>query len=82
MVSGGLDLYQHALEGNALTRRETALVVEKGLMVGGKSLIEHLEATHHAQALDWGKEKIKRRSYEIAEKDILQIIFDFCAHFS
>jgi Fic family protein len=29
----------NALEGNTLTRRETALVVEKGLAVGGKSLI-------------------------------------------
>lgn len=63
----------NALEGNTLTRRETALVVEKGLTVGGKSLIEHLEATHHAQALDWIKEQTKRKSHEITEKDILQI---------
>ena len=63
----------NALEGNTLTRRETALVVEKGLTVGGKSLIEHLEATHHAQALDWVKEQIKHKSHEITEKDILQI---------
>ena len=33
----------NALEGNTLTRRETAVVIEKGLTVGGKSLIEHLE---------------------------------------
>lgn len=63
----------NALEGNTLTRRETALVVEKGLTVGGKSLIEHLEATHHAQALDWVKKQIKSKSHEITEKDILQI---------
>lgn len=63
----------NALEGNTLTRRETALVVEKGLTVGGKSLIEHLEATHHAQALDWVKEQIRRKHHEIAEKDILNI---------
>jgi hypothetical protein len=30
----------NAIEGNTLTRRETALVVEKGLTVGGKSLTE------------------------------------------
>jgi len=41
----------NALEGNTLTRQETAVVVEKGLTVGGKSLIEHLEATNHAAAL-------------------------------
>ena len=41
----------NALEGNTLTRQETAVVVEKGLTVGGKSLVEHLEATNHAAAL-------------------------------
>ena len=43
----------NAIEGNTLTRAETALVVEKGLTVQGKSLIEHLEATNHAEALDY-----------------------------
>ena len=41
----------NALEGNTLTRLETAVVVEKGLTVGGKTLAEHLEATSHAAAL-------------------------------
>lgn len=63
----------NAIEGNTLTRRETALVVEKGLTVGGKSLIEHLEATHHAQALDWVKKQVKNPHHEITEKDILHI---------
>ena len=38
----------NALEGNTLTRLETAVVVEKGLTVGGKSLVENLEATSHS----------------------------------
>lgn len=42
----------NALEGNTLTRQETALVVEKGLTVGGRTLREHLEAANHAVALD------------------------------
>jgi len=37
-----LTFTSNAIEGNTLTRRETALVVEKGLTVGGKSLTEHL----------------------------------------
>lgn len=41
----------NALEGNTLTRLETAVVVEKGLTIGGKTLVEHLEATNHAAAL-------------------------------
>lgn len=39
----------NAIEGNTLSRRETALVLEKGLTVGGKSLVEHLEAVNHAR---------------------------------
>ena len=63
----------NALEGNTLTRRETALVVEKGLTIGGKTLIEHLEATNHAHALDWVKEQIKRKPQTLCKKDILRI---------
>ena len=63
----------NAIEGNTLTRRETGLVVEKGLTVGGKSLIEHLEATNHAHALDWIKEQIKRKPPHLTEADILHI---------
>ena len=51
-----LSYTSNAIEGNTLTRRETALVVEKGLTVGGKSLQEHLEACNHAYALDWVRE--------------------------
>ena len=34
----------NAIEGNTLTHRETAEVIEHGITVGGKSLREHLEA--------------------------------------
>ena len=63
----------NAIEGNTLTRRETGLVIEKGLTVGGKSLIEHLEATNHANALDWVKEQIKHKPNSLSENDILHI---------
>ena len=41
----------NAIEGNTLTRSETALVIEKGLMVGKKPLKDHLEALNHKEAL-------------------------------
>ncbi len=41
------------IEGNTLTLQETALVVEKGLTIGGKSLREHLEAINHTYALEY-----------------------------
>lgn len=63
----------NAIEGNTLSRAETALVVEKGLTIGGKSITEHLEATNTAHALDFVKTQIKRKPSEIKEKDILKI---------
>jgi Fic family protein len=63
----------NAIEGNTLTRRETALVVEKGLTVGGKSLTEHLEATNHAHAIDWIREQVKLLPQDVEERDILQM---------
>jgi len=41
----------NAIEGNTLTRSETAVVVEKGLTVAGKPLADHLEALDHRDAL-------------------------------
>ncbi|MEO1191285.1 MAG: Fic family protein [Pseudomonadota bacterium] len=43
----------NALEGNTLTRSETALVLEKGLTVRGKRLSDHLEIVDHKEALDY-----------------------------
>ena len=63
----------NAIEGNTLSRIETALVVEKGLTIGGKTINEHLEATNHALAIDFIKQQIKRKPCELREKDILKI---------
>ncbi|MGH6801301.1 MAG: Fic family protein, partial [Methylocella sp.] len=46
----------NAIEGNALTLRETAEVIEHGITVGGKSLRDHLEAVDHYQAVQWMRE--------------------------
>jgi len=43
----------NAIEGNTLTLRETAEVIEHGITVGGKQLKEHLEAVDHYDALHW-----------------------------
>lgn len=63
----------NAIEGNTLTRRETAVVIEKGLTVGGKSLKEHLEATNHAHALDFVHSLIKKKPSQLTAKDVLAI---------
>ena len=43
----------NAIEGNTLTHRETAEVIEHGVTVGGKSLRDHLEAVDHYEAVQW-----------------------------
>jgi Fic family protein len=43
----------NAIEGNTLTRSETAIVLEKGITIGGKPLKDHLEAIGHKDALDY-----------------------------
>lgn len=63
----------NAIEGNTLTRAETALVVEKGLTVQGKSLTEHLEATNHVEALEYVKTLVGKKRQAITEQDILDI---------
>lgn len=68
-----LTFTSNAIEGNTLSRRETALVVERGITVGGKSLVEHLEATNHASALEWVMEQLAHEPIQIQEKDILRI---------
>ncbi len=50
------------IEGNTLTLQETALVVEKGLTIGGKTLQEHLEAINHTHALDYVKELVQDKT--------------------
>ena len=41
------------IEGNTLTLQETNLVVNEGLTIGGKSMVEHLEAINHGDAVDF-----------------------------
>lgn len=63
----------NAIEGNTLTRQETALIVEKGLTVDGKTLKEHLEAVNHAAALAIVISLAQNKETAISEADILDI---------
>lgn len=55
------------IEGNTLTLQETKLVGYDGLTIGGKSLVEHLEAVNHLEAISFirdlavNKEPISKR---------------------
>ena len=41
------------IEGNTLTLQETALVVNEGVTISGKSMREHLEAINHTEAISY-----------------------------
>lgn len=67
----------NAIEGNTLSRMETAEVLEKGVSatISGKPLKDQIEAINHAKALEFIKDlATKRKSHQfIAEEDILGI---------
>lgn len=63
----------NAIEGNTLSRMETALVIEKGITVEGKSLREHLEAINHKKALEEIRDLAKKGHQNLSERDILNI---------
>jgi len=63
----------NAIEGNTLSRAETALVIEKGITVDGKTLNEHLEAINHAQALSYIKTLETEKRKDLKEADIMDI---------
>jgi Fic family protein len=57
-----LTYHSNAIEGNTLSLRETQLVIEHGITIGGHSLREHLEATNHAEAFAYLAELVAQRS--------------------
>lgn len=60
------------IEGNTLTLQETALVVNEGVTIAGKSMREHLEAINHSEAIDYIKD-FARSELEINERTIKEI---------
>lgn len=45
----------NAIEGSTLTLRETQLILETGLTIGGKALREHFEVINHREAIKYGR---------------------------
>lgn len=67
-----LTYHSNALEGNTLSLRETQVVIEEGITIGGHSLREHLEATNHATASDGLFALVERRA-PITVEDVLHL---------
>lgn len=63
--------HSNAIEGNTLTLKETKVVLEN-ITIGGKSVIEHLEAINHHEAIQY-LYKIVANKENISEWHIRQI---------
>ncbi len=62
----------NAIEGNTLTKSETQLVLEKGITIGGKALVEHLEVIGHGDAINY-IEELADSETRIGEREIKDI---------
>ena len=62
----------NAIEGNTLTLRETQLVIEEGITVGGKSITETLEAKNHPEAIEFVERLVDAKN-KLTEYVILQL---------
>ncbi|MCL2311596.1 MAG: Fic family protein [Firmicutes bacterium] len=66
------------IEGNTLTREETALTIEEGITSGSKPVKDYIEAKNHAEAFDYIVSLIneEKLSYEDAILKIHSIILN------
>ena len=64
------------IEGNTLTLQETALVVNEGVTISGKSMREHLEAINHSEAIDYIKD-IAKKDIEIIQKQMEDFVIKY-----
>jgi len=64
----------NAIEGNTLTLKETAWVIQEGITIKGKPLKDHLEAKNQKEALDFLYELIdSKKQNTISERLIREI---------
>jgi len=61
----------NSIEGNALSFSETGMVLEQGITIGGKTMREHLEVTHHEAAMEYILDRVYKRKNELV--DILHL---------
>ena len=60
------------IEGNTLTLMETDLVINKGMTIEGKPLVDHQEAINHKDAVNYIREIVKNET-EFNAKTLLDI---------
>ena len=74
----GLTYSSNALEGNSLTESETKVVLEDGITIGGKPLVDTLEAMGHSEAYDFMLALTSKSSFD--EDDLRKLHRFFYYH--
>src|SRR5947209_2701568 len=67
-----LTYHSNAIEGNTLSLRETQMVIDCGLTIGGHPLREYLEATNHAAAYSYMASLVESRA-ALTRETILEL---------
>lgn len=62
----------NAIEGNTLTLRETKVVLEDGITIGGKTLREHFEVVNHKEAIFYIEDIVNEKE-PLSERQIKNI---------
>ena len=62
----------NCIEGNSLTLGETDQVINTGLTIGGKPLVDHLEAINHQEAIQYIRE-LAKDEIELSEREIKNV---------
>jgi len=62
----------NSIEGNTLSLKETQMVLQEGITIKGKSLVEHFEAHNHEKAIDY-LYTLVNENYLLRSIDILSL---------
>jgi len=62
----------NCIEGNSLTLGETDQVINTGLTIGGKPLVDHLEAINHQEAIQYIRD-LAKNDIELSEREVKNI---------
>ncbi len=73
----GLTYTSNAMEGNSLTETETKIVLEDGITIGGKRIVDHLEAIGHSDAYNYLYQLIKQTKITLNDIKRLHHLFYF-----
>ncbi|MDR3304085.1 MAG: Fic family protein [Treponema sp.] len=62
-----------AIEGNTFSFRETKILLQEGLTIGGKTMREHLEIINHKEAIDYIEALSRKKPSDLHKTDLCNL---------